>query len=166
LNVACKVCGIELDHHQALSDAKACGFLYHLNLKNELPYDLIQSEKQLENQYTNDYNSYFPKSIKGDVLKPDFENAINKDNPFFMKKVVVSGFGNIEKESIAAELKDLGADVDTSIGKKTNFLIIGENAGPSKLKKMQLNIDEGKEASIITVSEFNEMKKQHTANNV
>ncbi len=166
LNVACKVCGIELDHHQALSDAKACGLLYNLNRKNGLPYDLIQSEKELEKQSSKDNNSYFPKSLKGDVLKPDFENAKNKDNPFFMKKVVVSGFGNNEKENIAAELKELGADVDTSIGKKTNFLIIGDNAGPSKLKKMQLNIDDGKEAFIITLAEFNEMKKQHTANKV
>lgn len=166
LDIACKVCGIKLDHHQALSDAKACGLLYNLNLKNELPYDLIQSEKKLEKESSKGNNFYFPKSLKGDVLKPDFEHAKNKDNPFFMKKVVVSGFGNEDKESIAAELKELGADVDTSVGKKTNFLIVGDNAGPSKLKKMQLNIDDGKEASIITLTEFNEIKKQHTANKV
>ncbi|MBS2213460.1 3'-5' exoribonuclease [Carboxylicivirga mesophila] len=164
LDVACKVCQIELDHHQALSDAKACGFLYELYRKNELPYDLIQFEKTHE-QSIKENKSQFPKSLKGDVLKPDFENAKNKDNPFYMKKVVVSGFGNKEKESLAAELKELGADVDTSVGKKTNYLIIGENAGPSKLKKMQLNINEGKEAFIITFAEFNEMKKQHIANN-
>ena len=78
-----------------------------------------------------------------------------------MKKVVISGFKNSDKDWIAEELKKLGADIDTSVGKRTNYLIIGENVGPSKLNKMQQNIKEGKEASIIDIKEYNELKKSN-----
>jgi DNA polymerase-3 subunit epsilon len=164
LNIACEACNIDLDHHQALSDARACGFLYNLYLKKELPYDLIQEKKNNKKEIAKDKESFFPRRISGEVLKPDFKNAKNKNNPFFMKKVVVSGFENNLKERLAIELKELGADVDTSVGKKTNYLIIGDNAGPSKLKKMKINIEEGKEAAIITLEEYEILKKQHIDN--
>lgn len=96
--------------------------------------------------------------LSGDVLKPDFEHAINKENPFYMKKVVVSGLCDSDKIEIAKELKELGADINGSVSSKTNFLIIGETPGPIKLNKMQANIEEGKEAKIITFEEYKEMR--------
>lgn len=152
LNVACKVCNIPLDHHQALSDAKACGFIYQLFKQGTIPVEKIQIEKERQKQ--NGKEDFFPKRLSGDVLKPDFENVKNKDNRFYMKKVVVSGFRDSEKERIAIELKNMGADVDSSVGKNTNYLIAGENVGPSKLKKMKENISDGKEASIINYDKY------------
>jgi len=163
LDVACKVCNIELEHHNSLSDAKACGVLYDLYLKNELPIGLIQEEKAIQKELQQSNSSFYPKALTGEVLKPDFENAKNKNNPFFMRKVVITGFDSAVKEQLAIELKELGADVDTNVGKRTNFLIIGDNAGPSKVKNMKMNIKEGKEASIITLEEFKAMKIQHSA---
>ena len=65
-----------------------------------------------------------------------------------------------QKERIAKELKELGADIDTAVGNNTNFLITGGNGiGPSKLKKMQANIIKGKDAQIISSVEFNELKQ-------
>lgn len=51
-------------------------------------------------------------------------------------------------------MKKLGADVDTNISGKTNFLLAGEEVGSSKLKKMHDNIQSGKEAQILTESEL------------
>lgn len=57
-------------------------------------------------------------------------------------------------------MKELGADVDSNVSNSTNFLITGDNVvGPVKLDKMQANILKGKDAQIISLSEFNELKK-------
>ncbi len=155
LSVACEACDIELDHHHALSDARACGILYNRNLNNEIPYELLEKVKSKRQKKPKlEFDSEI---LRGDVLKPDFEHVENRDNPFYMKKVVLTGFskkGGI-KNIIANELKKLGSDVDTGVGKKTNFLITGQHsAGPSKLKKMQANIDEGKDAQILTYEDY------------
>lgn len=158
LNVACDVLGIELDHHNALSDAKACGYLYQIYLNGKIPYGKLQAAKTESKR--NPAQSIYHERISGDVLKPDFENVENKDNPFYMKKVVITGFANGDtKKEMAQTLKKLGADIDTGVGKKTNFLIVGESPGPSKLKKMETLIEEGKEASIITYKKYLNMIK-------
>ncbi len=159
LNVVAQVCGIELDHHEALSDARVCAKIFDLYQNGNLPLNEIEEANPVARKSKKRSRSPYGERLKGDVFKPDFENAKNKENPFYMKKVVVSGFASADKKMIARELKDFGADVDSTVGKKTNFLIAGENVGPSKLNKMQINISEGKEAAIITHQEYNEMTK-------
>jgi DNA polymerase III subunit epsilon len=156
LSIAAEVCEIELEHHNSLSDARACGILYLKHLKNELPYNkfFIAKFKPREKN-----ESKYSEHLKGDILKPDFENALNKTNPFFKKKVVITGFDFNIKEKIANELKSLGADVDTSVSSKTFFLITGVTVGPSKLKKMQDIINNGEEAYIISLEEYEQIKK-------
>lgn len=161
LDIACKACGIELSHHQALSDAIGCGILYSKYLKKELPIDEFQKLKDEKKANSGQKTNHYPMQLSGEVLKPDYENAKNKSNPFYMKKVVISGFDDVEKERIAKELKELGADIDGTVGNKTNFLIAGDNVGPSKLSKMQSNIIEGRDAKIISISEFNELKENN-----
>lgn len=161
LAVACKVCNIELSHHDALSDAIGCGLLFSRSLTSDLPINEFQRVKNEEKIFSNQDDKFYPKQLSGDILKPDFENAINNSNPFFMKKVVISGFSDTDKDMIACELKELGADIDTSVGNKTNFLIAGDNVGPSKLSKMQANIDNGKDGQIISFLQFNELKKNN-----
>jgi DNA polymerase III subunit epsilon len=159
LRVACKVCNIELSHHNALSDAIACGILYAKYLKSDLPLlSEFQRVKNEEPDFNN--NIHYPRHLTGDVLKPDFENAKNKTNPFYKKKVVLSGFNDNDRERTAKELKELGADVDANIGNNTNILIVGDNiVGPAKWKRMKANIAEGKDAQIINLSQYNELKK-------
>lgn len=159
LNIVAKVCRLELNHHDALSDAKVCGEIYKLYKNGNLPIDAI-SESSYNNRKTKVKKISHEERLKGDVFKPDFEHATNKTNPFFMKKVVVTGFSTSQKRAIATELKSFGADVDTGVTKKTNFLIIGENAGPIKLSKMRKNIEEGKEASILSLEAYEKLKKE------
>ncbi len=158
LNVVAQVCGIDLNHHEALSDAKACAEIYYQYSKGVLPLNKI-AEVAFNQRKISKSNKQQNEKLKGDVFKPDFENAINKTNPFFMKKVVVTGFESSMKKDIANELKMLGADVDSTVTKRTNYLIIGENAGPSKLSKMKKNIEEGKEARIIDIETYNKLKQ-------
>lgn len=42
----------------------------------------------------------------------------------------------MDRNEMAARLKDMGADINGSISRKTNFVVVGEDAGPSKLQKI------------------------------
>lgn len=164
LDVVAKACGIELNHHDAISDAKACGKIYNLFIRNMLPMDeIIESCSKVKKNSSK--RSSYSERLKGDIFNPDFENATNKSNPFFMKKVVVTGFSISQKKKIASELKLFGADVDSGVTKRTNFLIIGNNAGPSKLAKMNKNIQEGKEACILNLEEYEKIKEEQDSSN-
>lgn len=58
---------------------------------------------------------------------------------FYKKKVVITG--TFEKfpfrEEMAKLLHEVGADVNSSISKKTDYVIVGESAGPKKLEKIE-----------------------------
>lgn len=95
------------------------------------------SEKKIEKQYL------YPKK--------DLED---KSHFFYSKKVVITGdFEHFEdRNEIAKLLWEVGADVDTGVGKNTNALVVGENPGPSK---MMLAEDMG--IDFITENEFREL---------
>lgn len=162
LNIVAQVCKIELNHHDALSDAKVCAQIFYLWKNGQLPTDEIEiaKAKAVDNKKPKK-NFFHGERLKGKIFQPDFEHAINKTNPFFMKKVVVTGFASAIKKEVAFELKKLGADIDSGVSKRTNYLITGENAGPSKLAKMKKNIEEGKEAHIIDLDSYNKLKTTH-----
>jgi len=160
LDNACSQCNIQLEHHQALSDAIACGQLYNLYLQDKIDLNLLKENKDVKENSHKSYSTNYPAKIESDLLQPDFENATNKLTPFFMKKVVLTGFENELKDKLSNELKyKFGVDLDTSIGKMTNFLIIGETPGWSKLNKMNKLIESGSDARIITYQEYCEMTK-------
>lgn len=66
--------------------------------------------------------------------KPDVDDD---SNFFFGKKVVITGlFDSFEDRNELAELFWLaGADIDTTIGPNTEYLIVGNDYGPSKMSK-------------------------------
>ena len=95
----------------------------------------------------------------GDVLKPDLENADSK-NPFYAKKVVFTGVLNSIKRKDATDVvKKLGADIDTSITFRTDFVITGSAPGPSKMKKIQQFNNQGSNIQIVGEDEFLKMIK-------
>ncbi|MDD4375095.1 MAG: exonuclease domain-containing protein [Bacteroidales bacterium] len=140
LNDCCLQYDIPLNHHNALSDARACAMLY---LKY-LDQDFKESVKSVEDQIKVKSSKYNEK-ITGNVLKPDFDSVFDSSNPFYKKKVVISGkFKNWSDRQLLADLlKELGADIDTTITKKTDILISGIGSGPAKIKRMTLNIENG-----------------------
>lgn len=151
----CKLYNIEIDHHDPLSDAVACGKIYLEFLKKVYNKDELEIIKPRPKSTG---KTIWHKPIKGDVLIPDFENVFDKTNPFYMKKIVISGtYDFFERKEIANIIKDMGADIDTSVGKKTNILISGHNTGPSKLKKIkELNAEIINEQELIKI--FNKYK--------
>jgi DNA polymerase-3 subunit epsilon len=128
LKECCEEFEIEFNnHHDALADAEACARLYLKSFGIE--YKKTESKN---------YEPFFSKKVEKADLIPDF-NIENIDNPFYKKKIVFTGdLLTFTRKEAAHKVKCLGADVNTSISKKTNFVIVGCNPGPSKMVKIEL----------------------------
>ena len=157
LNVVCQRFGVkELQHHHACDDAEMCGNLFLVFPKfisGELVFDesaMYQAPDYRGNKISagNFINESFAlrghTSLCGDVLQKDLSCA-DPDNPFYDRKVVITGVFNIERQELATILKTMGADIDTGVSSKTNYLLIGKEPGPSKLRKFDQLISEGKD---------------------
>lgn len=133
--------------HNALADTN---MLYRCFMK------MIELEPNLLNEVN--YNSEEVTSIRsqsvivptdmqhehlsGDILKKDLSNA-DPQSPFYNKKIVITGVFPIERYELALILKiKMGADIDTSIGKNTKILLVGDDPGPMKVSKaLEANIE-------------------------
>ncbi len=92
-------------------------------------------------------------------VKPEQKRVQDLDNPFRDKTVVVTGvLQNYGRTEIEKLLTDLGANVSGSVGKKTDYVLAGENPG-SKLTKAKVILESSPETNlrIITEEEFHEL---------
>lgn len=157
LNVVCQRYGVKvLRHHHACDDAEMCGNLFLAfpkYLSGELTLDetawklvaeYSKKEKSLINPIYQAFEARGHTSLCGDILQKDLSCA-DPNNPFYDRKVVITGVFAIEREELAAKLKIMGADIDTNVSSRTNYLLIGEEPGPSKLRKFDEFIASGKD---------------------
>ena len=127
-------------HHDAGFDSLRCAQFYKFYLEGVQP-DLSKLADYIpESERHMSIKQH--KQLKGDVLQKDLTNA-DPNNPFYNKKVVITGVFDTEREVLAHKLKSLGADLDTTITKRTNFVFVGRDAGPAKMVKLQTLIDCG-----------------------
>lgn len=108
-----------------------------------------------------DATAKFVKSVTKLPL-PDSEIE-NKETPFYRKRVVFTG--NLSafpyREEIASLLKQYGADINSSISKRTDIVIMGKGAGPSKMKKIEELQAEGESIQVMNESEFIEILEKY-----
>ena len=170
LDNLCKCFQIELNnYHNALEDATVTAALAiklsqienFLDVANiHCAYESAQLPGSVPNEPK---RTFIPteksQKIRGELLKPALDDVQITNNPFFNKKVVISGTYNEwpDRKDLAKILKKLGADIDSDVTAKTNYLCAGMGAGPSKRKKMEKNIADGNEAWIIFEDEIIEM---------
>jgi DNA ligase (NAD+) len=64
-----------------------------------------------------------------------------KENPFKGKSVVLTGSMSQSRDEIKSMLEDLGAKVVSSVSKKTDFVIYGEDAGSKYDKAQDLGVE-------------------------
>ena len=85
------------------------------------------------------------------IINPEIKD-IDKDHPLYNKTLVFTGtlqhYTRTEIENIA---RSFGANPTSSVSSKTNFVVIGENAGSKLQKAKELNV------SVITENEFLKM---------
>lgn len=139
----------ERRHHNALDDAEMCGDLlvkFDSILSNSNVYTTppIVKEKSVVSR------KYNPEDK---VQRSDLDSVA--DNPFKNQVVVLTGFAKADSQEYAHKLNELGAIIKDGVNKKTNILITGYNAGPSKMQKAQ---ELG--ARIMSEEEFKEIINQ------
>ena len=82
---------------------------------------------------------------------------VNNNTVFFGKTIVATGkLENYTRDEIQAKIVSLGATPASSVTKKTDYVIVGENAGSKLQKALNLGI------RTLTEDEFEDML---TANN-
>jgi len=81
---------------------------------------LILNERKIDSKY------FHPKN-----------NLENETNFFFKKKIVITGtyYDFPDRNDLAKLFWEAGADIDTGIGKNTEYLIVGYDYGPIKMKQ-------------------------------
>lgn len=137
-----------LKHHDALSDARTCAQAYISLKKGIIPDQRLITTSENSNPFAGH------EKLTGSVLKPNL-NIENTNNPFYSKKVVFTGvLQSISRKDAADKIQKMGADIDTGVNKKTDFVIVGQGAGPSKLKKIDDLNASGSNIKIIKEDEF------------
>ena len=104
------------------------------------------------------------KFVKSVTKLPLPDNEIeNKDTPFYRKRVVFTG--NLQaypyRDEIASIIKKYGADINSSISKKTDIVIVGRGAGPSKMKKIEELQSAGVPIQVLSESDFLEIMEKY-----
>lgn len=154
--------GLKYNHHNCLSDAFVSATIGIRGLpqidKKSYSYwtdELTQSlTKKVSSEKKQNHYGFDKKQLDSKLLKPNMEN-VDSRNPFYNKKVVFTGdLDSLKRQDAAVLIQKLGADINTAISKKTNIVIMGSGAGPSKLKKITELKDEGYEIEIINEQNF------------
>jgi len=77
-----------------------------------------------------------------EIIEPTVEEKKDiTDNPFKDKTVVLTGTMSESRGNIKKMLEELGAKVSSSVSKKTNFVIYGEDAGSKYDKAVSLGVE-------------------------
>lgn len=155
-------------------------FLYALGIPNvgvKTSKDLVKTFKNLDNIMKAAYDELIQVQDVGDIVansiveffsedtiktsinellelgvSPYYEEKEVSENPFQDKTVVVTGtLKQYSRGEIKDKLESLGAKVAGSVSKKTNYVIVGEDAGSKYDKAKELNIP------ILTEEEFTNM---------
>lgn len=85
--------------------------------------------------------------LQGNKIQSEFLKQIeveDKSHFFYNKKVVLTGeFPSFENRNIMAQmLQSVGADVQSTVSKTTDYVIVGKKAGPKKLERIkEFNIE-------------------------
>lgn len=146
LDTVCRRFGISgNNHHNALADAEMTGNL------------MVAFQKILDEGKTIEVaaSPLIPKqkyNPEDKAQRTDLECVA--DNLFKNQVVVLTGFAKSDSQEYAHKLNELGAIIKEGVNKKTNILITGYNAGPSKMQKAQ---EVG--ARIMSEDEFKEIIK-------
>lgn len=150
LDELCFGFGIDLvGHHNAGFDAKCCAIFYLNYLKGIEPNEALIPESVVSKKRNRSYNP--ENRLTGGVLIKDLTKA-DPNNPFYDKKIVITGTFFYDRKDLAIKLKDMGADINTSISRLTDIVLVGEKPGLSKIKKIKDLQNEG--FNIRVVQEF------------
>ena len=159
LDVLCHGFDIDVNnHHDAGFDAECCAQFYINHLKGIEPDEEVMGLIPPKEK-----SSPFPSRdsrLSGDILKKDLTGA-DEDNPFYDKKIVITGTFSYGRKDLAIKLKSMGVDIDTSISKYTDIVLVGDKPGPAKMKMVKSLQDDGYSIKVIEEYELNQILKEY-----
>lgn len=167
---------------ESSKDCDLSAFIYALSIPNvgiKTAKDLVSKLKTLENIRNASFEELTAVEDVGDIvaqnilkffsdekinesmqelfmlgISPKYEEKDIKANIFEGKTIVVTGsLENYTRLSIKEKLESLGATVSGSVSKKTDYVIVGEEAGSKYDKAKELNL------KILTEEDFESMLK-------
>lgn len=146
LKDACAKHNIEIGHHHdALDDALACAKVL-LAESGSIQTDTFKGgvRKAMKEMSAKKYDRETLVPLEDDKIE-------NKETPFFHAKTVITGVFTAypNRDELGKILQSLGADINTSISKKTNIVVVGSGAGPAKMKKIEELRNEGFDIRVI-----------------
>ncbi len=174
LDTLCEHLGIDLQHHNAESDAVSCGKLM-LAILTEHNLDSFESlfDKVKYNKGFVDYNTYTSarmnkdstnshKNYRNVAASVDVNANADEDNFFFGKTVVITGTLSVPRADAMELIGEKGGKPAGDITKKTNVLIVGradygnfKNGNKStKMIRAEKYIGEGQDLEIISEDDF------------
>lgn len=148
-------------HHDALDDAIACA-------KVMLAESGLLQTSKFTGGITQALEQRASKKYDHATLDPLADEEISdKSTPFFHAKTVITGTFEAypNRNDLGKKLQSLGADINTSISKKTNVVVMGKGAGPSKMKKIEELQSSGCDIRIIYEPELIAILEQENTNN-
>ena len=125
------------NHHDACFDAECCAQFYLNYLDNKYPRNFTSQATKT------------PKKKKKVVEKVEQNLQADNSNPFYKKKIVVTGTFSVDRSQLVKDLAFLGAKIVSSISEATNIVVKGENPGPSKVKKVSELLEQGKDIEVL-----------------
>lgn len=133
LTACCAQFGINMGvHHDALDDAVACAKVF-LACQGDIVATTFRGGIKAA------MASAAAKKFERSTLDPlDDSQVQNQDTVFFHANVVITGTfaAYPNRNDLGKMIQALGADINTGISSKTTVVVMGQGAGPSKLKKI------------------------------
>lgn len=156
----CQEYNIDLSkHHDAACDAKACAEIY-------IKY-ITEGKKEVTKTPKSKQQTKFDSKQTDSYLLQQNKQDADPTNPFYDKKIVYTGdFNSISRQNLAVRLYKMGADIDKSISKKTNIILIGDNPGPKKIEKINTLIESGVNIKLIYENELLTILSEFPVNDV
>jgi len=127
------------DHFQDLTALKEAGSETLLSLKDIGPV----ATDYILHFFAQSHNmGVISRMLEKGVNWPITEKAsVDTENPFYAKTVVLTGtLSSMGREEAKALLISLGAQVSGSVSKKTDYVIVGEDAGSKYTKAIDLGV--------------------------
>tara|TARA_E500000081_G_scaffold144014_1_gene164324 strand:- start:11 stop:1312 length:1302 start_codon:yes stop_codon:yes gene_type:complete len=159
-----------LESIETSKTVKLSNFIYSLGIKEigiETSKNLSRTFKKIENLYSASLDDFLLIEDVGEVVSRNLleffgnhenvslinrfielglnlvpDEAILKNGLLSEKIVVITGkLSNYSRDQLKNILENKGAKVQNSLSKKTNYLIVGEDAGSKLIKAKELNIE-------------------------
>lgn len=174
LEDACNKYDILLNnHHDGACDAEACAKLFLKYLNGEINFQRknkfdIEDDIIIEDDESNpfgiklSFNRYSGKDIEKEYLCEDplafiDEDIISNLTPlscFQDKKFIITGETLFDRERAYKIITSLGGKKSSSVCKSLDYVIIGKEPGPKKMKKIEELINNGYNINILFESDF------------